>query len=157
MIWQECQIERQITGDRQPFDYYLSAFLSAGRTVDYRLCHEQKVIYKSWRKEWNTRLTPDDNRLMKFMVDDRNEEVHESGSSRSEAQEHVTLTPGMKYWDQDMGMVTVGGRPDMPPVLIRKQTYNFTIDGVERGATEACAAYLALLQRMVADFESDHA
>jgi hypothetical protein len=27
--------ERRPFGDREPFDYYLSAFLSAGRTVDY--------------------------------------------------------------------------------------------------------------------------
>jgi len=33
--------ERRIIGDKDSFDYYLSAFLSAGRTVDYRLRHEQ--------------------------------------------------------------------------------------------------------------------
>jgi hypothetical protein len=44
----------------------------------------------------------------------------------------------------------------MPPALIRKQMYNFTMDGAERKATEACAAYLAPLQRMVAEFEADH-
>jgi hypothetical protein len=37
-----------------------------------------------------------------------------------------------------------------------KPTFNFTIDGAERKATEACAAYLVLLQRMVATFEADH-
>jgi hypothetical protein len=151
-----CREERRSIGNRDPFDYFLSAFLSAARTVDYRLRHEQKAIYKPWRKVWNARLTPEDDRLIKFMVDDRIHEVHESGSSRSVAQEDITLTVGMTYLDDDMGMVTIGGRPDQPPVLIRKQTYNFTIDGAERKATEACAAYLALLQRMVGEFEADH-
>jgi hypothetical protein len=32
--------EERFVGDKEPFDYYLSAFLSAGRSVDYRLRHE---------------------------------------------------------------------------------------------------------------------
>ena len=47
-----CKEEHRSTGNRDAFDYYLSAFLSAGRPVDYRLRHEQKSIYKPWRKEW---------------------------------------------------------------------------------------------------------
>jgi hypothetical protein len=152
-----CREELRSSSNRERFDCFLSAFLSAGRTVDYRLRHEQKAIYKPWRKAWDAGLTPEQNSLSKFMVDDRNDEVHESGSSRSVAQEDITLTPGMKYWDEDMmSMVTIGGRADMPPALIRKQTYNFTIDRAERRATEACAAYLALLQRMVEEFEAEH-
>ena len=60
--------EQRLTGHRVPFDYYLSAFLSAGRTVDYRLCHEHKAIYKPWRKAWNARITPDENRLMSARI-----------------------------------------------------------------------------------------
>jgi hypothetical protein len=41
-------------------------------------------------------------------------------------------------------------------VVIQTNVYNFTIDGAERKATEACAAYLTLLQRMVVQFEIDH-
>jgi hypothetical protein len=123
-------------GDHVQFDYYMSAFLNAGRTVDYRLSHEQKAIYKSWRKSWNVHLTPEENSLIKFMVDDRNDEVHESGSSRGVGQEDIKVGVGSSY-------------------SIRKPTYYFTIAGAERGAIEACAAYLALLQRMVAKFEAD--
>jgi hypothetical protein len=151
-----CRAERQSIGNREPFDYYLSAFLSAARTIDYRLRHEQAEIYGDWRMAWDASLAPEENSLIKFMVDDRNVEVHESGSSRSVAQGDVTLTVGMKYFDEDMGVVTIGGPPDMPPALIRKQTFNFAIEGAERKATAACAAYLALLQRMVAKFETDH-
>jgi len=32
--------EPRIIGDKEPFDYYLSAFLNAARTVDYRLRYE---------------------------------------------------------------------------------------------------------------------
>lgn len=147
--------ERQMIGDREPFDYYLSAFLSAGRTVDYRLRHEQAAIYPAWRTTWDaSSLTPQEKSLIKFMVDDRNDEVHESGSSRSVAQEDIKFPIGTHRIEG--GMIDVSGPPGMPPAVISKPTYNFTTDGAERKATEACASYLALLQKMVAEFDAAH-
>jgi hypothetical protein len=49
--------EQMAFKDKEPFEFYLSAFLSAGRTVDYRLRHEQKAIYPSWRIRWDATLT----------------------------------------------------------------------------------------------------
>src|SRR5262249_61199057 len=72
--------ERLAFGDKEHFDFYLSAFLSAARTVDYRLRHEQGALYPPWRATWDSVLSTSDARLMKFLVDDRNVEVHESGS-----------------------------------------------------------------------------
>jgi hypothetical protein len=43
-------------------------------------------------------------------------------------------------------------QPGMERAVAYRPTYNFTIGVTERKVTEACAAYLALLQRMVADF-----
>jgi hypothetical protein len=88
------------------------------------------------------------------MVDDRNDEVHKSGSSRSVAQEGVPLPMGTSH--RDGGTVLISGAPGMPPPVAYKPTYSFTIDGAERKATEACTEYLTLLQRMVAKFEADH-
>ena len=104
--------ERRAFGDRQPFDFYLSAFLSAGRTVDYRLRHEQSSIYPTWRKVWDAALSPTDNRLIKFMVDDRNDEVHESGSRRSVGQEDIKVGVGGSYSDGS-GTLQVFGSPSV--------------------------------------------
>jgi len=38
--------ETRAFGDKEPFDFHLSAFLNAGRTVDYRLRHEHSATYK---------------------------------------------------------------------------------------------------------------
>jgi hypothetical protein len=156
MIEQERRIFRG--GDPrepfEPFDYYLSAFLSAGRTVDYRLRHEQAVIYPAWRTAWDASLTPQENSLIKFMVDDRNVEVHASGSSRGEAREGVEFGIGTHHVDG--GMIAISGPPGMPHAVVDKRTFNFTIDGAVCKAAEACADYIALLQRMVARFEADH-
>jgi hypothetical protein len=146
--------ERRLVGDRESFDYYLSAFLSAGRTVDYRLRHAQKATYPEWRTGWDTGLSPQESALIKFMVDDRNDEVHASGSSRSVTQEGVPLPLGESRIDG--GIFYISGPPGMPPPVADKPSYKFTIDGVEREATETCSAYLVLLQRMVAEFEAAH-
>jgi hypothetical protein len=147
--------ERQAFGDREPFDFYLSAFLSAAKSVDYRLRHQHKTTYPAWRKKWDAKLTAEQRRLIKFMVDDRNLEVHESGSGRGVKDEKVRL-PGGTYSD-GFGTVTMSG----PPMVLGygpheshviKRAYYFTIDKVERKATAVCGEYLLLLERMVAEF-----
>jgi hypothetical protein len=139
--------ETRIGGDENPFDFLLSAFLSAARSVDYRLRHEHKATYEPWRKTWDVRLTPAENGLTKFMIDDRNEEVHDSGSGRSVGQEGVEIGTH----PAPDGTITIGGHP----ITAYRPSYSFTIDGVDRKVTEACGAYLALLQRMVAEFQGN--
>ena len=48
--------EPRIGGDKDAFDFLLSAFLSAGRSVDYRLRREHKATYEPWRKTWDAPL-----------------------------------------------------------------------------------------------------
>jgi hypothetical protein len=145
--------ESRAFGDKEPYDFHLSAFLSAGRSVDYRLRSEQKATYPAWRTAWDAALISAEATLIKFMVDDRNVEVHESGSGRGVKTE--TIKVGHTYSDRS-GTVEVFGPPGMPPAEIYKPAYTFTIDGTERKATEACAEYVALLERMVAQFKADH-
>jgi hypothetical protein len=152
--------ERQIAGDKQPFDYYLSAFLNAARTVDYRLRHEQGATYPRWRDAWNTRLTLEQRGLMKFIADDRREEVHDSGSSRTVGQEGVKFGIG-EHRLPDGSTLIVGGIPKVlsgidPAVVAYKPTYSFTINGTERKVTEACTEHLGLLRQMVTEFEAAH-
>jgi hypothetical protein len=88
------------------------------------------------------------------MVDDRNLEVHESGSSRGIKTEEIEIFGGSHT--DDSGTTEVFGPPGMSPAYIIKPAYSFTIAGIERKATEACAEYLALLARMVAEFKAAH-
>jgi hypothetical protein len=145
--------ERQIAGDKQPFDYYLSAFLSAARTIENRLCHEQGVLYKTWRKEWDARHTPAEFSLMKFIVDDRNVEVHRSSSRRDVGQEGIEFGIG-EHRLPDGSTLTISGPPGMPPAVAYKPTYSYRIDGTERKVTDACTEHLELLRQMVTEFET---
>jgi hypothetical protein len=151
-----CGEEPRFIGDKEPFDYYLSAFLNAGRTVDYRLIHAHGGTYKPWRDAWRQRLAAGEDRLIEFMFQDRNIEVHATGSNRSRGQEGVEFGIGEHRLPRGQGMIQIGGPPGMPPATLYRPTYSFTIDGTDRKAIEACRAYLALLHRMVEQFEADH-
>jgi hypothetical protein len=153
---QDDRARARIIGDKEPFDYYLSAFLNASRTVDYRLRHEQGATYTPWRTAWDARPAPEQCGLVKFISADRNVEVHASGSNRNVAQEGVEL--GIGTHNIDGGVLTIDGPIfGMESVgVCYRPTYSFIIDGTERKVTEACATHLALLQRMVAQFEADH-
>ena len=136
-------------GDHEEFDFYLSGFLSAGRTIDYRLRHEQGAAYATFRAGWDTTLSPDDQCLVKFLVDDRNDEVHESGSSRME---HESRIPVAGMYKDRSGTVTVFAPPGTPPAEIIKPVYSFTINGKQLPVIEACRRYIDLLERLVSDY-----
>jgi hypothetical protein len=144
--------EARIIGDKDPFDYYLSAFLSAVRTVDYRLRCEQGANYDRWRKAWEASLDPKELALVIFVHGDRAEEVHKSGSRRNVGQEGVDF--GIGEHRVDGGILTIFGPPCTGPAIAQRPTYNFTIDGTDRKVSEVCAAHLALTRRMVAEFDA---
>jgi hypothetical protein len=151
-------LEKMIDHERmasRDFDFYLSAFLNAGRTVDYRLRREQKAIYPTWRTAWDAALAQEQQDLIKFMVDERNVEVHRGGSSRVVKTENREVGPGTH--SLATGTHEVSAPPDVfPAAIIRTHAYYFTIDGIDRKATEACGEYLRLLEQMVAAFKADH-
>ena len=141
-------------GDHERFDFYLSAFLSAGRSVDYRLRHTSPT-YLAFRAAWDKSLSADEAELIKFMVDDRNVEVHEAGSTRREEELRI---PVQGTYEDASGTLTVssGGVPGIPvpPAQIIRPTYSFVVCGRQIAALEACGTYLGLLERVVRDYRN---
>ena len=76
----------------EDFDFYLSAFLSAGRSVTLVLQVEQQDLYDAQYGPWENRLTPQDQALMKFMNGQRVAEVHLLGADVETTVEMVPIT-----------------------------------------------------------------
>jgi hypothetical protein len=151
--------ETRAWGDREPFDFFLSAFLSAARSVDYRLRHEQGNDYGPWRLNWNAAHAADDGR-MKFISDDRNIEVHQSGSAR-QMEEKEFKERG--YYKDETGAIEVtapilplGLGADALDITVVKPEYTFVIDGTSYKVTDICLECLQALNRMVADYAAAH-
>lgn len=156
--------ERKAFGDKEPFDFYLSAFLGAGTTVRNGFHTEQdrkrnKEI-KVWREKWEGSLPMEENHLYQFMGKDRIAEIHKGGSDRGVKTEGIEVGFGGTYSDAS-GTVEIGGVPHplapgmSPAAVIYKPAYSFTIAGTEQKATEACREYVALLDRMLVKFKAD--
>ena len=140
---------REAFGDREEFDFYLSAFLCATRSIDYRLRHEQGSTYEKFRESWDGTLTTDKRQLAKFMVDDRNLEVHESGSARAEGEERIPIPDS---YSDPSGTVTVFAPPGTPPAEVIKPDYFFIVDGKQVPVLELSRTYLSLLDRLVREY-----
>jgi len=153
--------EQRAFGDKQPFDHYLSAFLSAGMSVRTSFHVEQDrqrdEAVKEWKEAWETNLTPEQKLIYEFMREDRNSEVHKSGSRRIIETKHIKVGTGGSYEDKS-GTLTVMGSPSVligadTSATISMPQYFFEIAGTKRPVTEVCAEYLALLEQMVAHYK----
>jgi len=103
---------------------------------------------KGWGAQWKANLSDEEKSLYKFMGKRRDAEVHHSGTPRSVEQEEI---------DRTRDMIGIGGRFSFGKdefVHEYTSTYWFSIDGTDCKVTKVCGDYLALLRRMVADFEA---
>ena len=151
--------ERMAVADKEPFDFYLSAFLNAGMTVrtsfHVRQNRTRNAAITSWRRQWKTSLNPKEGAFYDFMREDRVAEVHGSGSSRSVKTEDRELAFGTHKLAS--GTWDVMGSPQLAPSAVTNTpAYYFTIAGTERKATDVCAEYLTLLERKVERFKAEH-
>jgi hypothetical protein len=149
--------ERRAFGDKERFDFYLSAFPNAARTVDNRLRYEQPA-YRAWREAWNVAHSAQD-KLIKFIHDDRDSEIHESASNRITQDKEIELGIGESYSDPS-GVLTMFASPS--PLLATNVAgtmpmprYVYVFAETERPVTEVCAECLEFLTQMVDEFGAD--
>ena len=140
--------EDRSTGDGEAFDFYHSAFLNAGRTVDYWLRCDFKTDYPPWREEWNER-NPAEARLIKLMADDRAAEVHGKGSRREVGEQSREFGIGDHRLSDSL--ISVSGPPGMAPVGLTRPAYSYPlIDG--RLVAKVGGEYIEHLGRLVKEF-----
>ena len=139
------------------FEFYLSAFLSAARSVTFALHAEEKEKYVAWQPTWPTILGPDDLALLVGMKQARNVAQKRGGVPVQVDWEFVPLTEAKRdeqgrpfYGFQWFGPVTAG----LPKV--GQPVHRFNLGKGEIEATSTCARYLDILERLVSDFVRRH-
>jgi hypothetical protein len=127
----------QPIGNYEEFDFYLSAFLSATRSITDQLSRNHKAWFARWRASRNER----ENRLIDFMCKQRIAEVHFSGADVSTTWREESLAdlslPGVRWFGS--GIPTVG----IP-------THKFELGEV----LPVCREFLSVLGELVRAFES---
>jgi hypothetical protein len=96
--------------DWNPFTHYLSAFLSAARSVRFAAEKQDKARYDQVFGPWINGLSAEDKALLKFMNKQRVAEVHEAGAA---VHQESGLIPITQIWF--VAATASGGRMLMPP------------------------------------------
>jgi hypothetical protein len=146
----ETENRRVVRNEPEAFDFLMSAFVSAGRSVTFALQAEQKEKYDQWFSRWRATRSEADQKVLGLMKSQRNAEQKEGGGERRVAHEYVSLP---KLDTEELGGEVFWSAPlDVPPPQVGRPIRYFDYDGTESEALVACKQYYALLAELVEDF-----
>jgi hypothetical protein len=133
--------------EREDVDFYLSAFLSAGKSI-IGFFHEGEN--RAWFNCWKIGLVEDDRKLLNDMVHQRNLEVHEGGADVIPEFEVVPVnTNDTGPSCEKLGSATL----PIPALPVRRKGYYFWIDGKRLDVNSVSRRYLELLLKLVSDYD----
>ena len=162
--------EKSIPSDDEKFGFYLSAFLSASRSVQDVLGAEfiqsakdkaqkgkRRPWYKDWLPKWEDGLDADDKRYWDFANDQRQAEIHEQGAKTHPIFKYISI---LEIPPDNPGHPAYGHHyfapPGTPPPEVKQTVYVFERDANKgEEVIEVCERILALCEKMVTDFEED--
>ena len=136
--------------DREHFEFYFSAFLTAARSVTGFF---EKKKQKAWWSQWRTHKdrTDHDRQLLNRMTKQRDNEVHEEGADVSHQMEDVSLSKIETPSGLHAVYVSSFGEP-WGEAQIAMKVYYFKVGGKPVNAVETCQRYVGLLERAVEEF-----
>ncbi len=140
-------VKPTLTHETEDFNFFLSAFLSAGRSIIGFFYDMQN---RNWFRGWKMSLTARDRELLNEMVRQRDREIHEGGADvvpEFEFVPVVKLEIDPCYEDSSPGL------PCAPAGSVTRKRYYFWIDGKQLDVKFTCEHYLELLLKLVCDFE----
>ena len=142
--------------DVEEFGYFLSAFLSAARSVTWVLQAEEKDRYDAWYPAWKARLAQAEQQLWHFMNEQRVAEVHQDGADVTATVEWRPVRKILGMQGRALAHSIIVGPPGSPPVEEGVPIHHFRIGDRVVDVRDACATYLNLLDALVKEFITAH-
>jgi hypothetical protein len=136
-------------------DFYLSAFLSAARSVTFAMSKDHGAGTENWTTDWIGRLPGQDGNLMDFFVHQRNK-IQKQGAADIEAT--LTTMSHVEFMQQislQGGNYLTTGMPGVPPPTFSRTGARFAASP-HASIGALCQNYLDLLSRLVSDFEREN-
>lgn len=150
--------DRVAPPEPEEFEFYLSAFLSAARSVTFALENEEEAKYKEWRGTWSTLITAEEQTFLDAMVQQRNIAQKRGGVPVAVDWEFVPVIQAKRdergqpmYGLQWFGPITA------PMPQVGQPVHSITLGTGQVEAVATCERYLNILERLVADFLKTHA
>jgi hypothetical protein len=160
----ECR-EKPLSVESNAFQFYLSAFMQAARTVPWRLKKEEKEKYLAWLLTWERQVTAEETALLKFTNDRRIDEVHRDGIETIVEWQDIDIYDLLKSSTVHSKIFDVSNRAydsAMPPgsrpsrISVTFPAFYFDREGVKEDVIETCKKYLDYLDRLVQEFMRVH-
>jgi hypothetical protein len=155
------QVQRQQQLRFEEFAAYLSAFLSCARYVTDMFERSKKKGHQErhdWWKKHKASLSQEDRAFLNFMTDQRDLEQHEEGAQTQPGIAYVSVfkLPTDRSMHPYGGGFTYFGPPGAPPPKVGRMVHKWQRGGRAHDVIEDCRRYLALLERVVNEFEAGH-
>lgn len=150
--------KRVVRNEPDAFQFYLSAFLSAARSVTFALQWEEKGKYDAWFSTWLDNRTDDDHKVLSFLKTQRNIEQKQGGAEVAIAWECVPATEVQidDRWHPAYYGFHSFGPPGIPPATVGRAVHYFELGSSEAEVTAICKRYTDLLDELVRDFIHVH-
>ncbi len=139
------QSARSTRLDHDHLEFYLSAFLSAARSVTDFFEHQ------AWWSQWKASQSAEEILLLKQMKEQRDSEVHEEGADVSHQVEDVPVSKIETPSGLHAAYAPSFGEP-WGEVKVGMKVYYFMLGGKAVPVIEICQRYVGLLERAVEDF-----
>jgi hypothetical protein len=159
-FYQQLVSERQriVRSDPEAMLHYLSAFLSAARSVTLVMQKEEKEKYDAWFPAWKDKLINDERDLLELMNKQRVAEVHHEGANTTVDLEYI---PMVELLSADLhGHPAYGfhwfGPPGTQAPHVMRPAHYFKLGGDKVDVTQTCKQYLDLLEKWVREFKEAH-
>ena len=156
LLYKESQ---KTVGDTEVFEFYVSAFLSAARSVTFTLQYEANDRYQPWFNEWAKKnLDERDQSIWGFLKEQRNDSQKKG---RLDIKSDITDIPFTDFvrrypWNSGIEFQWFGPPGHEQPRTLAIKTHTFESLSEKNEASEICLQYLKGLEKMVADFLNDH-
>ena len=148
---------RVVVQKPEEFHFYLSAFLSAGRSVSFALQAEQKDNYDAWFPEWKAALSKDQATLLANFNEERIATVHRKGARVAHGEDLISGAEYLAAASLEGSNIEISGPLGVPLPTFRKVVRSFSFDGAPSEVVQSSGEYLALIHKLVADFENHYA
>lgn len=142
----------------EAFVYYLSAFVSAGRSVTLVLQVEHKQKYDEWFPNWEARLPEAQRALLEHFNAQRVATIHQLGI---DVTHQLTEVSSAEYFlavaREGVNVQIWHGPPGTPPPQFHKVVRTFAVGGTQTDVMEACSLYLDVIAGLVRAFTEQFA
>jgi len=144
---------RLVSGEPEAFGFYLSAFLSAARSVTYALQAERKAQYDIWYHNWAEALPKEQEDLLKHFNTQRVATVHRKGAAIESELEAISQSEYFLAVAKEGAQIEIwGGIPGTPAVPRFRMARSLIFEGTKVNAVHASGQYVALLSQLVNSF-----